>query len=191
MSNNVLQILTSVAGDASVSASLSNQFVEALKTTGADVVSRNVVTDEIPHFSHETLATLGAGEKTIGDTLIEEIQAADTIVISAPMYNFHIPSQLKSWFDHIARAGVTFQYGANGPEGLLKGKKAVVITTRGGVYKNTASDSQIPFIQTMLGFVGIIDVEVIYAEGLAMRDAREANLAQAQTDIDSLASAFA
>jgi FMN-dependent NADH-azoreductase len=103
------------------------------------------------------------------DALISELQAADTIVFAVPMYNFSVPSTLRAYFDHIARAGVTFRYTANGPEGLLKGKKAYVFITRGGVYAN-GIDTQTPYLKQFLGFVGITDVQFVYAEGLSMGD---------------------
>ena len=110
------------------------------------------------------------------------------IVIGLPMYNFGVPSTLKAWFDHIARAGVTFRYTADGPEGLLKGKKAVVFATRGGRYAGTPLDTQTEFVRNFLGFVGITDVEFVYAEGLAISpDAKTAALTQAQQTIERLA----
>ena len=123
----------------------------------------------------------------LDDALIQEIQQADTLVLAVPMYNFGIPAQLKSWFDAIARAGVTFRYTEQGAEGLLKGKKAYVTLARGGIYRDTPNDTQVPFLKTMLGFLGISDIEWIYAEGLAM-GAESANKAmqQAHEHIQSL-----
>ncbi len=109
-----------------------------------------------------------AARVALDDALIAQVQSADVIVLGVPMYNFGIPVQLKTWFDAIARAGVTFQYTANGPEGLLKNKKVYVALARGGLYRDTPADSQVPYLKTILGFLGMTDVEFIYAEGLAM-----------------------
>ena len=100
--------------------------------------------------------------------MIAEIQAADVVVLGVPMYNFGVPAQLKNWIDAISRAGVTFRYTENGPEGLLKGKKVYVALTRGGKYRNTPADTQVPYLQTVLTFLGMTDVQFVYAEGLAM-----------------------
>jgi Acyl carrier protein phosphodiesterase len=112
------------------------------------------------------------------------------IVIGVPMYNFGIPSTLKAYFDHIARAGITFRYTANGPEGLLKGKRAVILAARGGIYSGTPRDTQTAYLRDFLAFVGITEVEFIYAEGLAMggEQAERAELT-AQKCIHTLAAA--
>ncbi|MCL7461315.1 NAD(P)H-dependent oxidoreductase [Pseudomonas sp. NW5] len=104
----------------------------------------------------------------LDDALIAQVQAADVLVLGVPMYNFGVPVQLKCWLDAIARAGVTFRYTENGPQGLLTGKKVYVALARGGQYRDTPADSQVPYLKTMLGFLGMQDVEFIYAEGLAM-----------------------
>ncbi len=107
-------------------------------------------------------------EAALGDALIAQGQAADAIVLGVPMYNFGVPVQLKTWIDAIAKAGVTFRYTENGPEGLIKGKKVYVALARGGLYRDTPADSQVPYLKGVLGFLGMTDVEFIYAEGLAM-----------------------
>jgi FMN-dependent NADH-azoreductase len=123
------------------------------------------------------------------DTLVAELKGADVIVLAVPLYNFGIPSTLKAYFDHIARAGVTFRYTDKGPVGLLTGKRAIVFATRGGHYAGTALDSQTPYLRAFLGFVGITDVEFVYAEGLAISEAgREAALSGARSRIDELLS---
>ncbi len=104
----------------------------------------------------------------LDDALIAQAQAADVIVLGVPMYNFGVPVQLKTWIDAIARSGVTFRYTANGPEGLLTGKKVYVALARGGLYRDTPADSQVPYLKSVLGFLGMTDIEFIYAEGLAM-----------------------
>ena len=109
-----------------------------------------------------------AARVALDDALIAEVQAADVIVLGVPMYNFGVPASLKNWIDAIVRVGVTFRYTLNGPEGLLKGKKVYVALSRGGKYRNTPADTQVPYLKTVLGFVGLTDIAFVYAEGLAM-----------------------
>lgn len=123
----------------------------------------------------------------LDDALIAEVQASDVIVLGVPMYNFGIPVQLKAWFDAIAKAGVTFRYTDQGPEGLLKGKKVYVALARGGVYRDTPNDTQVPYLKLMLGFLGMTDVHFIYAEGFAMGpDAATNAVQEAQQQISAL-----
>ncbi len=125
-----------------------------------------------------------AARVALDDALIAEVQAHDVIVLGVPMYNFGNSVQLKTWIDAIARAGVTFRYTETGPEGLIKGKTVYVALARGGVYRDTANDSQVPYLKNVLGFLGMTDVRFIYGEGLAMGpDAAEKGFAQAQADI--------
>jgi len=106
-------------------------------------------------------------------------------VLGVPMYNFGVPAQLKNWIDAIARVKVTFAYTDKGPQGLLTGKKVYVALTRGGQYRNTPADTQVPYLKTVLGFLGMTDVEFFYAEGLNMGpDAAEKGLAFARAQID-------
>jgi FMN-dependent NADH-azoreductase len=115
------------------------------------------------------------------------LKAADVVVLAVPMYNFGIPSTLKAYFDHVARAGVTFRYTDKGPVGMLTGKQAFVFAARGGRYFGTALDSQTPYLRQFLGFVGITDVEFVYAEGLSISaERRAASLASANARVDSL-----
>lgn len=109
-----------------------------------------------------------AARVALDDALIAQVQAADVIVLGVPMYNFGVPVQLKTWIDAIARAGVTFRYTANGPEGLLKGKKVYVALARGGLYRDTPADSQTPYLKSVFAFLGMTDVAFVFAEGLAM-----------------------
>ena len=104
----------------------------------------------------------------LDDALIAQVQSADILVLGVPMYNFGIPVQLKSWIDAIARAGVTFRYTENGPQGLINGKKVYVGFARGGIYRDTASDTQAPYLKSVLGFLGMTDIEFVFAEGLAL-----------------------
>ena len=120
------------------------------------------------------------------DALIEELRSADTVVFAVPMYNFSVPSTLRAYFDHIARAGVTFRYSSAGPEGLLKGRRTVVFVTRGGIYAEGA-DTQTPYLRQFLGFIGL-EPEFVFAEGLALgEEVREKSLAAARERVSDLA----
>jgi FMN-dependent NADH-azoreductase len=128
-----------------------------------------------------------AARVALDDALIAEVQAADIVVIGAPMYNFGMPVQLKAWFDAIARAGVTFRYTAEGPEGLLKDKKVFVASARGGVYPQDA-DPQVPHIRMLLNFLGMTDHQFIYSSGQAMGpDAAAKGQAEADAAVAALA----
>ncbi|MCM2321189.1 MAG: NAD(P)H-dependent oxidoreductase, partial [Pseudomonas sp.] len=116
----------------------------------------------------EQRTTEQAARVALDDALIAQVQAVDVIVLGVPMYNFGVPVQLKTWIDAIARAGVTFRYTENGPQGLLQGKKVYVALARGGLYRDTPNDSQVPYLKSVLAFLGMTDVEFVYAEGLAM-----------------------
>ena len=182
---NVLQLKASLFSDAGQSSVLADEFVARRKAAepGTQVVVRNLALDPVPHLSAERFLAFTAkpGSRTAAqneiaaysDALIDELRQADLIVLGLPMYNFGIPSTLKSYFDHIARVGHTFRYTETGPVGLLTGKKAVVFATRGGLYVGTPLDTQTTYIRTFLGFLGITDVDFIYAEGLAMGDAKK------------------
>ena len=177
----VLIIDSAATGEASVSRKLTAAFAEQLRAAqpNVEIVRRDIGRAPIPHLTEETVGAIrGAPAETeaaqgalaLSDTLIRELKTADVIVIGAPMYNFGMPSTLKAWFDHVLRARVTFQYSESGPEGLVKGKKAVVIETRGGFYSEgpaAVMDSQEPHIRTLLGFMGITDVTFVRAEKLA------------------------
>ena len=164
------------------------------------VVTRDLARNAIPHLTAERFAAFLAKPEArtaeqhaiagFSDALIEELRQADVIVLGLPLYNFGVPSQLKAYFDHIARAGITFRYTVNGAEGLLKGKKAYVFATRGGRYVGTPQDSQTGYVRDFLAFLGVTDVEFIYAEGLAMGEAPKAEaLAAAQGAITRIATA--
>ena len=196
----VLHIDSSLFSANGASSTLAREFVDALRRRepGLEVSHRDLGRDPVPHLDAARLAALGTPEAertpdqravvAQADALIAELQAADLLVLGAPMYNFAIPTQLKAWFDHVARAGTTFRYTENGPEGLLVGKRAVVFTSRGGVHRDRDSDTVAPYLRTMLGFVGIDDVEIVYAEGLNMGDdRREAGLADAAADLARVA----
>jgi FMN-dependent NADH-azoreductase len=196
---NILQINSSVrAGDA-VSTELANKVVNQLmaKHPGAALDTLDLGQNPHPHLDGATLGALftPADQRTDAhkarvaqdDALIAQVQTADTLVIGVPMYNFAIPVQLKSWFDAVARAGVTFKYTDQGAQGLLTGKKVYLALARGGVYRDTPNDTQVPYLKMMLGFLGMTDLTLIYAEGLAMGpQAASKGLAQAHAQINAL-----
>jgi FMN-dependent NADH-azoreductase len=175
-----LIVNSAATGEASVSARLTSEFATRLKQRDPNAVLtiRDVGANPLPHLTAETVGAIRGAASTeeerralaLSDALIAELRDADLIVIGAPMYNFGIPSTLKAWFDHVLRAGVTFRYTAEGPEGLVKGKRAIVIESRAGFYSEgpgAASDSQEPHLRTMLAFMGIEDVTFVRAEKLA------------------------
>lgn len=197
---NILQINSSARTEGSHSTRLANAIVERLVASHTAAEVRVTVRDlgRTPHpqLDEAALQALFTPEDTrtpeqaarvaLDDALIAEIQAADTVVLGVPMYNFGVPAQLKNWIDAISRARVTFRYTEQGPEGLLKGKKVYVVLTRGGKYRDTPADSQVPYLKTVLGFLGMTDVHFIYAEGLAMGpEAERLAIERAQQDIET------
>jgi FMN-dependent NADH-azoreductase len=189
----ILQINSAARSQGANSTLLVNELTNKLQQSnpGAQVVVRNLQAEPLPHLDDAVLGAFftPADQRTAeqaaiaarSEALIAELQAADVVVIGAPMYNFGISSQLKTYFDFIARAGITFQYG---PEGLVKGKKVHVVSARGGKYLGTPNDSQTPYLKSFLGFLGMTDVNFIYAEGLNMGpDAAGAALASAREAI--------
>lgn len=196
----LLKINASLFSEDGQSSRLARQFVEALRLAEPSLraIERDLAADPPPHLTAERFGAFLAkpGERTPAqaaivaesDALVEELRAADTIVIGLPLYNFGIPSTLKAYFDHVARAGVTFRYTDKGPEGLLTGKRAVVFATRGGLYAGTPADTQSAYVRDFLRFVGIEDVTFVYAEGLALGEpSREAALDRAKSEIARLA----
>jgi FMN-dependent NADH-azoreductase len=197
----LLQINASINDDNGQSSRLANQFVAAFHTRnpGAKIVVRNVAAaDPVPHLNAERFGAFitQPGERSseqhavvaYSDTLINELKQADVIVLGLPMYNFGVPSQLKAYFDHIARAGVTFTYSDKGPAGLLTGKKVYVFAASGGLYAGTPMDTQTSYVRDFLRFLGMTDVEFVYAEGLAISpQSKEAGLAKAAAEIARLA----
>lgn len=196
---NALIVTSSARGADSVSSRLAASLADRLRQSGTRIVERDLGRHPVPHLLPETVAGIrGAAEsdaeraaQALSDELIAEMKAADLIVIASPMYNFGISSTLKAWFDHVLRAGVTFRYTEAGPEGLLKGKKAVVIEARAGVYSEgpaAGMDGQEPHLRTLLGFVGIDDVTFVRAEKLAFGpEATAASVAAAEVVLAELA----
>lgn len=192
--SRVLALKSSILGDYSQSTKLVEEFIKNVDQDKLTV--RDLAANPLPVLDFSVATALRATEDLsqdqqaivdLSDTLIEEIKAADTLVIAAPMYNFTIPTQLKNWIDLIARAGVTFTYTENGVKGLIEGKKAIVVTTHGGIHKDAATDSMTPYLRTVLGFVGITDVEFVYAEALNMgEDAAAKGISVAQSQLAEL-----
>jgi FMN-dependent NADH-azoreductase len=198
----ILQLNSSIFSDGGQSSTLAAVLVAELRDGGAEVIRRDLAREPVPHLDAARFGAFLSRPETrtreqqsvldYSDGLIAELKAADTIVLGLPMYNFGIPSTLKAYFDHVARAGVTFKYTDQGSVGLLTGKKAYVVAARGGYYAGTAADTQTHYVRAFLAFLGITDVEFVYAEGLAMGDAsRDAALSKARNLIERLVPAFA
>src|SRR5436190_18392503 len=177
---NILQVNSSARvfenDQGSHSTRLANELSARLQAThgNAKLTVRDLARQPHPVLDESALQALftpaenrsaeQAARVALDDALIAEIQAADAVVLGVPMYNFGISTQLKNWIDAIARAKLTFQYTEKGPEGLLRGKKVYVALTRGGLYRDTPADSQVPYLKTILAFLGMTDVQFFYAE---------------------------
>ncbi|QND72891.1 FMN-dependent NADH-azoreductase [Tardiphaga robiniae] len=199
----ILQIDSSILGANSASRELTADTVarQLALHPGATVVHRDLAADPAFHLSGQHLAAfqgatpessaLGA-DIAQGVAYIDDLFAADVIVIGAPMYNFTIPSQLKGWIDRVLVAGRTFRYTENGPEGLLPGKKVYVVSTRGGIYTGDSPaaslDFQESYLKAALAFIGLTDVSIIRAEGLSIsEEAKASAIASAKAEIEALA----
>lgn len=197
MMMNVLSIKSSIFSDKGQSSQLLDQFIQSLRGDSTDirVIERNLAQNPVPHLNDQAISAfmsshtddLNEQQKqaiALSDSLIDELKSADILLLGVPMYNFGPPSTLKSWIDYVARAGVTFRYTEKGPEGLISNvRKAYVLATRGGIYQGTLQDSQTQFIKDVLAFLGIVDVEFIYAEALNMGEQPSA-IANAHDDIN-------
>jgi FMN-dependent NADH-azoreductase len=197
---HVLEIRSSLFGEAGNSSKMAGDFVAAIarKNPLTTHVVRDFATSPLPHLD---AARFGAfitppenrtpeqvAVVAESDALIAELRQADVIVIGLPMYNFSLPSQLKSYFDHIARAGVTFKYTESGAQGLIEGKKCYIFCARGGIYKGTPMDTQTSLVTAFLGLIGITDVVFVYAEGLNYGpDVKTAAMTAAGLEIGALA----
>jgi len=196
----LLHLDSSILGNASASRQLSASVVDAWKNGRADIqISyRDLASDALGHFSAASLVAAGtpaelrdaaqAHEVALAEKTLEEFLAADAIVIGAPMYNFSIPSQLKAWIDRISVAGKTFAYDENGPKGLAGGKKVIIASTAGGLHAGQASgQAHEDYLILVLRFLGITDIQVVRAEGLAYGEEPKANaLRAAQEQIETL-----
>ncbi|MGC6387078.1 FMN-dependent NADH-azoreductase [Ewingella sp. S1.OA.A_B6] len=177
--SKVLVLKSSILANFSQSNQLTDYFVAQYQSanSGSQVTVRDLAAEPVPVLDGELVGAMRPSDAVLtprqeealalSNTLIEELQAHDVIVIAAPMYNFNISTQLKNYFDLIARAGVTFKYTEKGPEGLVKGKQVIVLTSRGGIHKDTPTDLVTPYLSLFLGFLGMTDVEFIFAEGIA------------------------
>jgi FMN-dependent NADH-azoreductase len=178
---NVLYVTSSSRGSASYSNRVAQNVLDELRSRepGATVTIRDLAREPLPHIDDGFVAATRSpnGPQTDeqrallaqSDALVDELFAADVIVIAAPMINFTIPSNLKTWIDYVARAGRTFRYSEKGPEGLVIGKQVIVVAARGGIYADAgkALDFQLPYLKSVLGFLGMTDVEVLEVEGTA------------------------
>jgi FMN-dependent NADH-azoreductase len=195
----ILQVNSSARTDSSHSTRLASAITQGLRTAHpqASAAVRDLSRTPHPALDEAALGALftAASQRTpeqsarvaLDDALIGEIQAADVLVIGVPMYNFGVPSQFKNWIDAISRARVTFEYTEKGPQGLLKGKKVYFALTRGGTYRNTPSDSQVPYLKTVFAFLGMTDLHFVYAEGLAMGpESEQLALASAHAQIEQV-----
>jgi FMN-dependent NADH-azoreductase len=196
---NILQINTSARTEGAHSTQIADIITARLRARHPDarLTLRDLARTPHPLLDAPTVTALftpedkrtpeQAARVAQDDALIAELQGADVLVFGVPMYNLGISVQFKSWIDAVYRARVTFQYTANGPEGLLRDKKIYVALARGGRYRDTAVDTQVPYLKNMFGFIGLTDVHFIYGEGFAMGDqaVRQA-LAEAEEQIDAL-----
>lgn len=197
--NTLLQLNTSLFGQHGQSSQLADAYVAQWRRAHprGEAIVRDLAAEPVPHLTAERFQGFGLDDAArtveqrqaaaLSDRLVDELRRADTIVIGLPMYNFGVPSTLKAYFDHVARANLTFSYGPTGPKGLLTGKRAIIFATRGGAYAGTPLDTQTGFVRDFLRFVGIEDVQFVYAEGLAMGDEKRGTaLADARRRIDAL-----
>lgn len=192
MSRTLLRIDASARSDGSISRDLATKIVDRLRP--ASVIQRNLAAG-LPFIDEDWIAAnFTPADKrtpdqlerlTLSDTLVSELQAADTIVIGVPVYNFSIPATLKAWIDQIARAGLTFRYTADGPQGLLKGKRAIIAFASGGTVAGSEIDFATGYLRHVLGFIGITDVTIVAADRLALDP--EATMANADAQLEALA----
>ncbi|NOI14477.1 FMN-dependent NADH-azoreductase [Vibrio hepatarius] len=171
---NTLVLKSSILGEHSQS----NQLIDHVLEGKTGIIERDLAANPLPVLDMNVATALRGSADDLSDELkavldlsnqlIDELKTADQVIIGAPMYNFMVPTQLKNWFDLIARAGVTFSYTENGPIGLIENKKAIIVTTRGGLHRDSPRNSIESYLTTILGFIGITDVEFVYAEALNM-----------------------
>ncbi len=196
---NILVVTASIFGQGGQSSQLVDRTLEKLRDSHGElnITHRDLAENPVPHLDGDRFGAFltdasarDAQQQAVveySDSLIEEVKQADIIVLGVPMYNFGVPSVLKAYFDHIARAGISFRYTENGPVGLLEDRPVYVLAARGGIYAGTPNDSQTPFLRSFLGFLGLKDVHFVYAEGLNMGDDHKAAaLQQADRNIATL-----
>ena len=196
---NILVINSSLSSENGNSNKLTSKLIERLTNQydRLNIVQRDLNEMNLPHLTMEEMVAWGTDKAqrtaeqatlaNLSDTLIAELQQADTVVIGMPMYNFGVPSTFKAWIDRIARAGITFKYTETGPQGLLLNKKVYVLAARGGQYVGTPKDSQTQYLKDVLSFVGLSDIEFVYVEGLAMGgDSAQSAWSFAEKELDRL-----
>nr|WP_010131540.1 FMN-dependent NADH-azoreductase [Microbulbifer agarilyticus] len=196
---NLLVVKSSVFAGGGQSSMLAEKFVQNWRDQypDAEVAERDLSAHPVPHLDASRIGALFSAPdgRTVeqqavldyADELLAEVTSADAIVLAVPMYNFGVPSQLKAWLDHLARAGVSFKYTETGPVGLLQDKPVYILAARGGVYHAAGQDYQAPFLRQFFGLLGITSLEFVYAEGLNMgEDAKQQALAEAEQQIASL-----
>ena len=194
--SNILYLTASIRGDESVSNQIGKALLGSLADDNTTITTRDLSLNDIPFVSAARFEAnlTPAADRTpeqaelaaISDTLIAELQAADTIVFATPIYNFGVPAVVKAWADLVARAGTTFKYTENGPVGLLEGKKAYITAASGGTPIGADFDFMTSWLTFFLGFLGISDVEIIGADGIMGADG-EAKIAAAIEKASSIA----
>ena len=193
--SNVLILKSSINGPASLTNQLIDEYMQTRREAGHQdsVVEYDLTTLALPKLDGALFAALRGAQDSrpaiqqgvaLSDSLIGELKASDLLVIGAPMYNLNVPTDLKNWFDLVARARETFRYTETWPQGLVESVRAVVISSRGGVHDGQPSDAVTPYLRAVLGLMGISDVEFIYAEGMDIRPhGRDAGIAHARQHI--------
>jgi len=197
---NILQINSSIFSGNGQSTVLADRFVARLRAQNpaARLTVRDLAADPVPHLDAARFGAFIAKPEermpaqqaavAYSDALIDELRRADVVVLGLPLYNFGLPSTLKAYFDHVGRVGVTFRYTEKGPIGLLTGKKVYVFAARGGLYAGTPNDTQTPYIRAFFSFIGMSDIEFVYAEGLGISEAsKQQSIARANAAIAALA----
>jgi FMN-dependent NADH-azoreductase len=194
----LLHVKSSIFGEEGKSSKLAAEFIEQWRRFNpqGEIIVRDLVEEPLPLLDGFVVGALmmpeaerSAAQQAVvnqSDQLISEIKRADQIVMGVPMYNFAVPAQMKVYFDLLARVGVTFRYTENGPVGLMEDKPVYLFATRGGLYKDSGIDFQIPFVKQFLSFIGLQSIEVIYAEGLSMEGVAESSLINAKAQISAI-----
>ncbi|MDR0240991.1 MAG: NAD(P)H-dependent oxidoreductase [Burkholderia sp.] len=194
----ILALKSSINGSQSQTGTLIDTFLAQRRANGHtdDVIVRDLVGDDLPVLDSELFHALRGAENpgeraqqaiALSDNLIAELKGSDLLLIGAPMYNHNVPTQLKNWFDLVARARVTFRYTETYPMGLVEGVSAIVFSSRGGVHVGQETDAVTPYLRAVLGLMGIADVEFVYAEGLDMKPhGFDAGLENARKQMEAL-----